>query len=91
MCLQNRVDNTALHTDASAVNNADFVISLQYGLMQIFLNQVRYLPGLERVQIYAFLYGQFYRFRHSNSSSNCKTRKKPLDLTLLAVHFLTGR
>jgi hypothetical protein len=55
------------------------------------LNQVRYLPGLERVQIYAFLYGQFYRFRHSNSSSNCKTRKKPLDLTLLAVHFLTGR
>jgi hypothetical protein len=69
------MDGAALHTDAAAVNDADLSVSFLYSLKKIFLDQIRDLSGLERVQIDAILNGQFHRFRHSRLQHD---RKRPL-------------
>jgi hypothetical protein len=68
MLLQEGMDNASLYPDASAVNDPDFVISLQYSLVKVLFNQAGYILGLKTVQIDTVLNRKFNWLGHSRSS-----------------------
>ena len=51
MLFQNRSNDLALHTDATAVDNPDLAESALHGLIEIFLHNHSDVTGLERVQV----------------------------------------
>lgn len=83
--LKNGMDNTPLHANSSAVNNAHLTIFPQNRLVQVFLHQARNFTRLKSVQIYGILNWQFHWFRHFSSLLNF--RGIALILHLEPVHF----
>jgi hypothetical protein len=82
------MDNSALYPNASAVYDADFMISLQPGLVDIFLNKVGYIAGLEGMQIDRILYWQFHGLCHLGPWSIVMA--SPLISAFLDVYINSG-
>jgi len=51
MFLEQGVDNLSLHSDAAAVNKANFPKTFLHRLIQVFLHNDMNLPWLERVKV----------------------------------------
>lgn len=82
---KNGMNNTPLHANSTAVNNAHLAISLQNSLIQVFLHQARNFTRLKRMEIDGILNWQLYRFRHFSSLSDFE--EIALILRLEPVHF----
>jgi hypothetical protein len=67
MPAQHGMDDAALNPNAPSVNDADFMISLQSRLVEIFFHQDCHIPRLERMQVDRILNKQLHGF-HSDPS-----------------------
>jgi hypothetical protein len=64
MPFQNGMNQTPLHSDTPAVDDADLPISLENRLMEVFFDKTGHLARLETVKINRILDGQLHRFCH---------------------------
>jgi hypothetical protein len=85
MFLQNRVDNAALHSDAPAVNDADFPVAFEHRLIQIFLDQICYFPWQEWVQVYCIF--QLTALCNRNASPSMTKTIYPANSLVISASF----
>jgi hypothetical protein len=71
MPAQNRVNDLALNSGASAMDDSDVAKTLAHCLVDVFFHHARDLLGEKRMKVNPILDRNFYRFSHALATESC--------------------